>query len=80
MIKDFDTAIPEEFIVSIDRDIPEITEITQAVSDYLFALPLPREQYDKLIVMLAAHVSAIEKNGFIQGFGLGVASMQYPKE
>ena len=65
-----------EISITIDRNKPEIIETTKAVSDYLYDLPLSREQYDKLLGLLTAQVSAIEKNGFMQGLASGIEGVK----
>ena len=56
---------------------PEFVSTTKAVSDIIGGLPLSREQNDRLIAALVAHVEAAEKSGFRFGLELGLDYGRY---
>lgn len=56
---------------------PEFVSTAKAVSDIIGGLPLSREQNDRLIAALVAHVEAAEKSGFRFGLELGLDYGRY---
>lgn len=56
---------------------PEFVSTAKKVSDIINGLPLSREQNDRLIAALVAHVEAAEKSGFRFGLELGLDYGRY---
>ena len=72
MGKIVDSPVPGDLGIVIERRNPELLEDIQAVSDYLKELPLSNVQHNHLVELLVAQTNAMEKNGFLEGFQLGV--------
>ena len=61
-----------------DRDVavqikrtPEVMERVNAVSDFVAALPLTRQQNDELVRLLTGLVNAVEHDAYLQGVVFG---------
>ena len=56
--------------VQVERT-PEIMEKVNAVSDFIAALPLTRQQNDRLVELLTDMVNTLEHDSFLKGAVFG---------
>lgn len=60
------------------RSSEEATATAQAVSEYLYSLPLTPEQNDRLVALMVAHASACVRCGFEAAASLAAMALDAP--